>query len=614
MKQFFSIERIKQAVVHLRQFDSYSVLVPLVFAVNGVTTSSPTNINEAGRPGSDKFLKRFFNGELMGLPAFPTGINTLRPRFRELLSTIENQEDFVLHQNTKLWANGYSSRGYRELRQRGLVEGKGSIFSLTQEFFTDWDSKLPDSFRFEELLVWLYAFTGFEDSINSWSSLRQSFEKQVLGSGKEIAPEYHSRFREKSDVEWPTLLTNRPTNEEFQRGLIPSGRILESPQVLPPGEPHSLAELVEQFGNALTSSGINFGSRHTEITRTFMVSLVTKGFVILTGLSGSGKTQIALKLGEWIGPEYFQLVPVRPDWSSGDALFGFEDALDQSPERRWFVPPVLSFLLTAAGDEQNPYLLILDEMNLAHVERYFGDFLSGMETHTAVIPNLELGHDGRWRPSVDGPSHVPIPNNLFIVGTVNVDETTYMFSPKVLDRANVIEFRVRTEELQEVMGAVKPCLPADNELRSSILRLSQDERWHRRNVPPYATDFSERLKAIHGILSTDGLEFGHRVYQESLRYAAFFESAGGGSVDEALDLQVIQKILPRLHGSVRRIEPTVSRLSQYCYNLERPQTADAASFDPRSVDGKTARLPRSFAKLARMFESLKTYHFASFIE
>ena len=253
-------------------------------------------------------------------------------------------------------------------------------------------------------------------------------------------------------------------------------------------------------------------------------------------------------------------------------------------------------------------------MNLAHVERYFGDFLSGMESRAAVIPNLEPGVDGRWRPSVGGQSHVPIPSNLFVVGTVNVDETTYMFSPKVLDRANVIEFRVSTDELQEDIGPVTSCIPAGKELRYSILQLRQDEWWHKRNLPSYATDFSARLKIIHGILSIDSFEFGHRVYHESQRFAAFYENGGGASVNDALDLQLIQKVLPRLHGSVRRIGPTVSRLAKYCFDMEEPQTSAAASFDPRSVDESTARLPRSFAKLARMFDNLKAYHFASFVE
>ena len=89
-------------------------------------------------------------------------------------------------------------------------------------------------------------------------------------------------------------------------------------------------------------------------------------------------------------------------------------------------------------------------MNLAHVERYFADFLSGIESREPVVPGLEL-IDGQWVDPEHG-EHWPIPNNLIVVGTVNVDETTYMFSPKVLDRAFTFEFRVRADDLDGHSG------------------------------------------------------------------------------------------------------------------------------------------------------------------
>ena len=87
-------------------------------------------------------------------------------------------------------------------------------------------------------------------------------------------------------------------------------------------------------------------------------------------------------------------------------------------------------------------------MNLAHVERYFADMLSGMESMQPCLPNLSF-QNGSWRMHPSKEEKLPYPRNLFIVGTVNVDETTYMFSPKVLDRANTLEFRVGTSDLLE---------------------------------------------------------------------------------------------------------------------------------------------------------------------
>ena len=89
--------------------------------------------------------------------------------------------------------------------------------------------------------------------------------------------------------------------------------------------------------------------------------------------------------------------------------------------------PAYELIKNAEDDSENPYFLILDEMNLSHVERYFADFLSAIES-------------GEEIPLYGNNDKLTLPDNLFIIGTVNVDETTYMFSPKVLDRANTIEF------------------------------------------------------------------------------------------------------------------------------------------------------------------------------
>lgn len=109
-----------------------------------------------------------------------------------------------------------------------------------------------------------------------------------------------------------------------------------------------LALVHASFSAALKESNISFGLQHEDLVRAFVASLATKRFVILTGLSGSGKTQIAIKFGEWLGKKRFQVVPVRPDWTGSEALFGYEDALQPPSEdgrRAWHVPDVLRFML-----------------------------------------------------------------------------------------------------------------------------------------------------------------------------------------------------------------------------------------------------------------------------
>jgi 5-methylcytosine-specific restriction protein B len=375
----------------------------------------------------------------------------------------------------------------------------------------------------------------------------------------------------------------------------------------------SLAQIVDAFGDALRASYVDFGTRHTTLVRSFVASLATKRFVILTGLSGSGKTQLALRFGDWLGDGRSLVVPVRPDWTGADALFGYEDALrepDAQGRRSWNVPDVLAFMLKAARDAEHPHLLLLDEMNLAHVERYFADVLSGMESGEPCLPNLAPDAGGIWRADPENP-RIPIPSNLFVVGTVNVDETTYMFSPKVLDRANTFEFRVLTDDLSPAVRRPIPIEAASDEEGDSFLRIATDDTWQEGAPAKCASFIAEELKRAHAVLARDGFEFGHRVYYESLRFAAMYEAAGGSDRNEILDAIVVQKILPRLHGARRRLEPVLAGLGAFCAS----DTKDiSASFDPLDAAISAPRMPISFDKIRRMTRSVRLHQFASFTE
>ena len=137
--------------------------------------------------------------------------------------------------------------------------------------------------------------------------------------------------------------------------------------------------------------------------------------------------------------------PVRPDWNDVRDLLGFENLLAGT-----FRPgALLRALREAQADPGRPYFVCLDEMNLARVEHYFADFLSIMETArrtpdgawTTDPIDLAPGRDSVLSDDLgDLPAQVPIPPNFFVAGTVNMDETTYAFSPKVLDRANTVAF------------------------------------------------------------------------------------------------------------------------------------------------------------------------------
>ncbi len=381
-----------------------------------------------------------------------------------------------------------------------------------------------------------------------------------------------------------------------------------------------LAAITEDFASSLHDAYLDFGPTHLSLVRAFIASLAAKPFVILTGLSGSGKSQIAIKFGQWLGSGSRKTVAVRPDWTGPEALFGYEDVLRRGTDGRqgWHVPEALEFMLRAAANPRAPYALVLDEMNLAHVERYFADALSGMETVEPCLPNLIRDHSGTWVLDSKGPSKLAFPRNLFVIGTVNVDETTYLFSPKVLDRANTFEFRVSTQDLSATAQKPVDARPGDPSLVHGLLAIATRDSWHLNNPPPWLEGYTGHLRTLHQLLGESSLEFGHRVYYEAVRFAAVHSAAGQPAMEVALDRQILQKILPRIHGARKRVEASLCALGQFCQDLSyKAGTASSGSqvaFDPTRADLAPAVLPLSFDKVRRMVRTVRANQFTSFTD
>lgn len=377
------------------------------------------------------------------------------------------------------------------------------------------------------------------------------------------------------------------------------------------GSIDALPGVAAAFRAAVDSSGLRVQSGHGDRVVSLVASMAAKPFVILAGMSGSGKTQLALRLGEWfgVGPSGRRFLPVsvRPDWTGPEALFGYEDALRPAREgcAAWFVPDTLKFMLTAAREPDMPYLLLLDEMNLAHVERYFSDFLSGMESRDAILPNLEEGDDGEWRTVSAVEPRVPIPRNVFVIGTVNVDETTYQFSPKVLDRATTFEVRTPTTELDERIARPTAIVPGDVEHLRTLVNLVIDDTWQAASSQRSA--LAGALRDLHARLSESDDEFGHRVFYEGLRLLAALESLGVTDRSALLDHLVLLKVLPRIHGSRRRAEPVLKRLAAFAANPDGPKELDSAT-------AHEPALPMTMAKVQRMLRSVEINQYVSFTD
>ena len=360
----------------------------------------------------------------------------------------------------------------------------------------------------------------------------------------------------------------------------------------------SLAGVVAEFDNSIDEAGLIFSGINEELPSSFLRGLLVKRFCLLGGLAGSGKTQLAKSFGKWLGDnkdgkQRYLIVPVRADWTSPDPLFGFEDALGESLNGRkaWNVPEPLRFIHEAAKEPSRLWLLVLDEMNIAHVERYFSDVLSGIESNEPVVPNVQLESDNNWRISEGSPEKIVLPKNLIILGTVNIDETTYQFSPKVLDRAFTFEFRVQTDELSNSAVRPEPLLSANEKSLELISQIATQDDWHIEHLPSVDVIYQE-LRKLHVVLSEIGFEFGHRSMYEILRFSVLCKQSGL-SDEQTMDWSIMTKILPRIHGSAQQLRGLFDELLKFAEEHELVLTG---------------------RKLARMKKTVNTNGFVSFAE
>lgn len=363
----------------------------------------------------------------------------------------------------------------------------------------------------------------------------------------------------------------------------------------------TVTEVPNFFQEALESSKLNLPKKlHTR----FISALLTKRFALLTGLAGSGKTKLAEAFAMWLceSDDQYRVVAVGADWTSNENLLGYADALNagayQLPSNG-----VLELIIKASNDKEKPYFLILDEMNLSHVERYFADFLSAMESSNSKL-RLHGAAAGLMAGTTPVPYELALPNNLFIIGTVNVDETTYMFSPKVLDRANVIEFSATHDQMASFLDN-----PAGINLEAlehqgaafaqAFVQRSKDGADIATLVNDAGVEYGPQLRAdllvLFTALAAMGAEFGFRSAKEIARFMVIHKelSGTGWLYKDALDAQVLQKLMPKLHGSARRLDGVLKELDAFATSKDLPLTLE---------------------KVKRMQERLKRDGFTSFAE
>ena len=391
------------------------------------------------------------------------------------------------------------------------------------------------------------------------------------------------------------------------RGWLNGENVLRQNTTLVTIDPSIFMDVLK---TSISSTGLYFSD---QILSRLVSSLCTKPFLILSGLSGSGKTKLAQSFAQWICQDESQycIVPVGADWTNREPLLGYPNALDPLE----YIKPEsgsLDLIIRANENTNLPYFLILDEMNLSHVERYFADFLSVMESGN----NITLYPDSLIKTGI--PSNIKLSNNLFIIGTVNIDETTYMFSPKVLDRANAIEFRIKQEEISLFLNERKELKMAEltgkgSNMASSFLGMANNKIFEDKDL----ITINNTLVNFFSELKRTGAEFGFRSASEIHRLLNQLSLMDKDiSEDEKLDIAIMQKLLPKLHGSRRKLCPVLITLGKFCVtdliaNVEK-DVFEANDFD--FSDRSKIRYPLTLEKLSRMYKGAVDNGFASFAE
>lgn len=327
----------------------------------------------------------------------------------------------------------------------------------------------------------------------------------------------------------------------------------------------------------------------------YLTALRTKPFMLLAGISGTGKSRIVRKLAQatttqayeneenrWKDnrPENFELIQVKPNWHNSMDVVGFYSNISKKYE----FTPFVEFIVKAWQHTDTPYFLCLDEMNLAPVEEYFAEFLSAIESRSTdkdgnyvtdpiIKPFKEFDSEADKEKvsdqmiahligSLDSENKrklaeqfrnvgLTLPPNLMVMGTVNMDETTFSFSRKVLDRAMSVE--MNEVDYDSFLSGESDQFPLLTDLNEWLV-----------NRPQQASEVKDQidsekvityLKAVNGLMEGTPFKLGYRAANEVLLYVAASQTLGGESfsLEKAMDEFTLMKILSRIEGDDNRL-------------------------------------------------------------
>lgn len=372
------------------------------------------------------------------------------------------------------------------------------------------------------------------------------------------------------------------------------------------------------------------------LSTSYLTAMRTKPFLLLAGISGTGKSRIVKQMAfescpdipalrnDKTAPGNYELIEVKPNWHDSSELLGYESEIGGP---HYVVTPFVRFLVKSMRYPDVPFFVCMDEMNLAPVEQYFAEFLSVLESRKLLSDgtitseplikadifskyadqlhrDLDITDTDTYKAVYDRLKNdgLRLPSNLIVVGTVNMDETTHQFSRKVIDRAMTIEMNIEDAETpfveffdgksvleyKEKPSGKNLFLPRVVQASEALSILSaEDASYLKENVPGL-------LHSLNSTLNGTPFKIAYRVQNELILY--FFslreenpDEAAEALLAQAMDAILMMKVLPRIEGDEDLLDKPLNALAQFTENY-----------------------PQASRKIAEMQERLPRAHFTSF--
>lgn len=379
-----------------------------------------------------------------------------------------------------------------------------------------------------------------------------------------------------------------------------------------------LVRIIIEGVDKIAINKLKSSNQHHSIYTSYLTALRTKPFMLLAGISGTGKSRIVRKLAQatvteelqkaegykgtdfandrWTlhSPANFELIQVKPNWHNSMDVIGY---LSNIPSPHYVFTPFIEFIVKAWQHPEVPFFLCLDEMNLAPVEEYFAEFLSAIESRSfeggeymtdpiikpfnsfgenvakmmvnTLFPNFTAADKNSFLGKVVDhleTKGLTLPKNLIVIGTVNMDETTFSFSRKVLDRAMSVEMNevnydsfltdTTDDDLKAIVKAFEENGDADLkallvdrhiEAKEIIEELGEDAQ--------FAINY---LKRVNALLEGTPFKLGYRAANEALIYLQASKEFSQTDRTAALDNFTLMKILSRIEGDETKLKITDS--------------------------------------------------------